>query len=811
MIKTTTVCALAAALSSASPGSGPGAAPRAGAAAEEAFLSPTFDAEAGRVTLRLPPADADGVHVECLHLVGIETGLGANDVGLDRGQMRGARLVRFRRLGSRVALELVNLGFRADGAPEAESAAVAQSFATSVLFAAEPDARDGSGAVTLDITPLLTRDLHGIAAALAGSGQGSYSVDAARSAPLVRDCAAFPRNVELGAALTFTSSSPGRLARATAPDGGALTFVQRQSFLALPDDGYERRPFHPRMGAFAVSYEDLATPLDADLTRRFAVRHRLSADAPLVYYVDRGAPGPVRSALVEGASWWAEAFEAAGFPGAFRVEVAPEGLDPLDARHNVIQWVHRSTRGWSYGNAVTDPRTGEILKGHVSLGSLRVRQDRLLFEGLVGVGRTGTGEPGDPVEVALARIRQLAAHEVGHTLGLSHNFAASAAGRASVMDYPAPRVRLTGDGRIDLSDAYDVGIGEWDEHAIRMLYEEPGAGEDAAELQRRLDAEARAAGLEFLTDADARAAGAAHPRANLWDDGADPIAGLEHALDVRAAALARFGRDRIRAGAPLARLEEVLVPLYLHHRYQVDAAVKSIGGVDYEHATNEAGMQGARAVPAADQRRAVRALARAIAPETLRLPDGVAALMLPRPPGHGSSRETFERSATSPAFDVLGAADVAARTVLAGMLQRQRLARVASQSALEAAPAFESLDAYLGEVLAAAGLPAEGAGPASPADLALRRVARVAFVEEALAVYLDARAAAPVRESLRAALGIARARLSNLGMSESASRVQAALERGRAPDDAAPAAGAPGVPPGSPIGAGAWGCPGCGW
>jgi len=811
MIKMTTVCALAAALSCASPGSGPGGAPRAEAAAADAFLSPTFDAKAGRVTLRLPAAGDDGVHVECLHLVGIETGLGANDVGLDRGQMRGARLVRFRRLGPRVALELVNLGFRADGAPAAESAAVAQSFATSVLFAAEPDARHAGGGVTLDITPLLTRDLHGIASALAGAGQGSYSIDAARSAVLASDCAAFPRNVELSAALTFTSSSPGRLARATAPDGGALTFVQRQSFLALPDEGYARRPFHPRMGAFAVSYEDLATPLDADLTRRFAVRHRLSADEPLVYYVDRGAPEPVRSALVEGASWWSEAFAAAGFPGGFRVEVAPEGLDPLDARHNVIQWVHRSTRGWSYGNAVSDPRTGEILKGHVSLGSLRVRQDRLLFEGLVGVERTGTGEPGDPVEVALARIRQLAAHEVGHTLGLSHNFAASAAGRASVMDYPAPRVRLTRDGAIDLSDAYDSGIGEWDVHAIRMLYEEPDGGEGVAALQRRLDAEARSAGLEFLTDADARAAGAAHPRANLWDDGADPIAGLEHALDVRAAAMEGFGRRNLAEGAPLARLEEVFVPLYLHHRYQVDAAVKSIGGVDYEHATNDAGMAGARPVPAEDQRRAVAALARAIAPETLRVPRGVAALLLPRPPGHGSSRETLDRGATAPAFDALGAADVAARSVLRGMLQEQRLARVASQSALEDAPAFDSLEDYLDRVLAAAGLSGDGAGAASPEDLALRNVARVAFVEEALAVYLDARSAAPVREAMRGALAKARARLSDVGMAEAAARVEAALERGRAPEDAAPAAGAPDAPPGSPIGASAWGCSGCGW
>lgn len=762
-----------------------------------AFLAPTVDAERGTVTLDLPPPDAGGVHLECLHIVGLETGLGANDVGLDRGEMGRPRLVRFQRAGSKVALMEVNLRFRAEeGSPE-ERGAVGESFAPSVLFAAEPVRRRPDGSVTLDITGLLTRDAYGLGRSLAAADQGSFAVDAGRSAVLTGRARTYPRNCDFAALLTLTSSSPGRLARATAPDGGALTFVQRQAFVALPDGDYERRPFTPRMGAFSIGYTDMSVPLDAPTARRFAIRHRLSKDEPLVYHVDRAAPEPVRSALVEGASWWAEAFEAAGFPGVFQVKVAPEGLDLLDVRNNVIQWVHRSTRGWSYGNALTDPRTGEILKGHVSLGSLRVRQDRLLFEGLLGVEGTGSGAADDPVELSLARIRQLAAHEVGHTLGLSHNFAASALGRASVMDYPAPRVRPGADGGIDVSDAYGVGVGAWDVHAIRMLYQEPGPEEDVREVMARVQAEGDAAGLLFLTDQDARPASAAHPLANLWDDGPDPVEALERALEVRARALSTFGEGNLAEGRPLAELEEVFVPLYLYHRYQVEAAVKAVGGVTYRHLPNGPGVRGMAPVDAAAQRRALETLGRTLLPETLEVPGRIAALLSPRPPGYGASRETFRRR-QGPAFDDLGAAEVAARLTLRPLMEPSRLARISAQSAERSGgpAAFESLDDYVDAVAELAGL---------RGDLErgyLHDVVRVVALQEMLRSYLAPRTANGARDAMRRGLALGGDAASRAGLVELHERIKAVLERGHAPADGDLLDGAPEAPPGSPIGCG---------
>lgn len=760
-----------------------------------------FDEIEGTARLTLPAADAFGVHATFLHVEGIETGLGANDVGLDRGAMSGARLVRFRSVGGRVLLEQLGTGFRAEDGSEAEKAAAAQSFATSVLFAAEPMVAAGGG-VSIDVTDFLVRDAHGIAATLKGSGQGSYKLDRDRSALDVDRCRAFPDNLDFSAVLTFTSSEPGRLARQTAPDGRALTFVQRQGFVRLPDAEYERRPYDPRMGALSISYLDYSADLDEPITRRFAVRHRLRRDAvtgaylPIVYYVDGAAPEPVRSALVQGASWWSDAFAAAGYPDLFRVEVAPEGLDPLDVRHNVIQWVHRSTRGWSYGNAISDPRTGEIIKGHVSLGSLRVRQDRLLFEGLLGTVKTGTGAADDPVELSLARIRQLAAHEVGHTLGLSHNFAASTNDRASVMDYPAPRVRPDGSGGLDVSDVYGVGIGAWDKHAIRMLYEEPTGDATVGELYAGLQAASERRGLIYLTDQDARSAGAAQPLANLWDDGPEPLQGLRNAMEVRRIALDAFRRDRLAEGRALSELEEVFVPVYLHHRYQVDAAVKMVGGLNYTHEINRRGVLGARPVDPAYQQRALDALMETLSPSALAVPPILERLLLPRPPGYGTSRETFARR-TSPGFDVLGAADVAARVTVRGLLHPDRLLRVvrqgqqAEQSGVEGMLSVRSiLDAMFDVARAAEGNP-------------LGTVVTNVVVEEALATYRSGRTTRAVREEiwgwLQAETGAERdsllARTPDLR-----GDVMRVLRRSGAPDEGSPAAGAPKVPPGSPIG-----------
>jgi len=656
--------------------------------ARPGLLDLYVDGEAGKVMVRLPPGRGPRRTIgEYIYYEGIVTGLGSNPVGLDRGQVGEPQLLRLRELGGKVLFEFVNLQYRALGDSPEEARAVEESFANSVIWSAEVVARDGDGSLLIDLGPFLLRDAHGVANRLADAGQGSFSLDREKSAIDVSDCLAFPDNVELEATLTFTSSKPGDEVRSVAVEPGALSFVQHQSFVRLPDSAYTPREFDPRMGSYAIRFQDYAAPLARPVERRWIVRHRLAkidpaaahstVRKPIVYYVDRAAPEPIRSALLEGAGWWSAAFEAAGFDDGFRVELLPEGADPLDVRYNVIQWVHRATRGWSYGGGVIDPRTGEQLKGHVTLGSLRVRQDRLLFEGLAGAGKSGSGAPDDPVVLALARIRQLAAHEVGHALGFAHNFAASADGRASVMDYPAPLVRITSQGELDFSQAYGVGVGEWDLHATRWAYGQFAPGSDEGAALAAIAQEGVLRNLHFLTDADARPAGAAHPRASLWDNGDDPVAALEQAMRVRRIALARFGEANLPAGAPLALLEETLVPVYFHHRFQLQAAAKVLGGLDYRYAVNGDAAPGAiaRPVSADRQRRALAVLLETLDPAVLDLPEETLRKLLPRPSGYDANREMFA-SKTAPAFDALGAAATAADLTIRQLLQPARAARL---------------------------------------------------------------------------------------------------------------------------------------
>jgi len=665
------------------------------------------DRAQGKVMAVLPPAQGErGVIGEYIHVVGIRTGLGSNPVGLDRGQISNTALLTLRRVGSRVLFEMPNLAFRALSDDAAEVAAVRESFATSVIWAAEVLGEDAAGRALIDLTGFAVRDAHGVAARLAATGQGSFSLDRERSAVDLDQLLAFPQNVELEAVLTFAGGAPGGEVRAVAPEPTAITLVQHQSLVALPAPGYAPREHDPRMGSFAVQFADYAAPLGRPILREWIVRHRLEkvdptaarspVVEPIVYYVDRGAPEPIRSALVEGASWWAQAFAAAGFEDAFRVEVMPEGAHPLDVRYNVIQWVHRQTRGWSYGGGVIDPRTGEMLKGHVSLGSLRIRQDRLLFEGLAGTAKTGTGEPDDPIVLSLARIRQLSAHEVGHTLGIAHNFAASGYGRASVMDYPAPLVEVTDDGSLDFSQAYAAGVGEWDVAAIRWAYAQfPAGADERAELGKIVD-DTLARGLIFLTDSDARAPSTANPAASLWDNGADPVAALERTLRVRRAAMSRFGEANLAPGLPLAALEEVFVPVYLHHRFQLLAAAKLVGGVDYRHAVRGDGQPASRPVAGDRQRRAVAVILQTLEPGFLDVPEPVLRLLVPRAPELPRSREQFA-GRTQPVFDSLGAAATAADFTLRLLLEPSRIARLVDQH--RRAASLPSLDEVLATLL----------------------------------------------------------------------------------------------------------------
>ncbi|MFN0181459.1 MAG: zinc-dependent metalloprotease [Gemmatimonadales bacterium] len=518
----------------------------------------------------------------------------------------------------------------------------------------------------------------------------------------------FPKNTEIEATLTFLSDAPGRWVRDVTPTAEAVTVRQHHSFIELPGPGYRPRRSDPRGGFFGISYYDYATPISQPIEQRFIARHRLQkkdptaavseAVEPIVFYLDRGVPEPIRSALLDGARWWARAFEAAGYRDAYRVELMPEGADPLDVRYNVIQWVHRQTRGWSYGATVTDPRTGEIIKGHVSLGSLRVRQDYLIAQGFLAPFLRGDESAAQAEAMALARIRQLSAHEVGHTLGIEHNYISSAHGRASVMDYPHPLVKLGPGGQIDLSEAYTNEIGAWDIEAVKFGYQDFPAGTDERAALEGIIRAARAKGLTFLTDQDARPVGSAHPTTHLWDNGVDAAAELRRMMDVRRVALARFGERAIPGGAPMATLEEVLVPLYLHHRYQVEAAVKAVAGQLYDYAMRGDGSPPVTPVPAAEQLAALDAVLSTLRPSELVLPRAVIAAIPPRPVSYGSHRELFART-TGVTFDAISPAVAAANLVAELVLHPERAARLVQQRALD--PRLPGLEQVLDRLVAA--------------------------------------------------------------------------------------------------------------
>lgn len=629
------------------------------------------------------------LETEFLYVHSLSSGVGHNDLGLDRGQIGGQAVVFFKKAGNKILMVQPNLKYRANTSNLLEAAAVEQAFAKSVLFGFEILDQQ-KGKYLIELSDMLLSDAHGVSERLADFKQGDFSVDPSRSALELSRTKAFPDNVEFEALITLSGKSDDRLIMSVTPDPHHISVVQHHSFVRLPDDNYKPRKYHPQSGAISISYMDFASPVYEPIHKRWIIRHRLEKKnpgapmsevvEPIIYYLDNGTPEPIRSALLEGGRWWSEAFEEAGFKDAFRMEMLPEGADPLDVRYNMIQWVHRSTRGWSYGNAVVDPRTGEIIKGHVSLGSLRIRQDFMIAQALLKKPYLKNNNNHKPMlDLALARIRQLSAHEIGHTLGFTHNFAASSNNRSSIMDYPHPMLRVV-DGEVVLDEAYDEGIGEWDKVTVNYAYAEFQQNEDN-HLQKILtDASFR--GLRYISDRDARAAGGAHPYAHLWDNGTSAIAELDNILEVRSTAIEHFSIDNIRQEEPYALLEDIFVPLYFLHRYQVEATSKLLGGVEYRYSVKGDTNHVLKPVPPDVQLNALAGVIHTLSSEVLMIPVEKLELFPPRPPGYERTRESFE-SQTGVTFDFLAAPSMAANLTLQYLLHPERANRLVQQKALD--------------------------------------------------------------------------------------------------------------------------------
>ncbi|WDD98310.1 zinc-dependent metalloprotease [Thalassomonas actiniarum] len=649
------------------------------------FYSFYHDQSQGKVYLEIKDFNQ-----EFLFQSSLPHGIGSNDIGLDRGQLGDTRLVRFERSGNKVFLRQLNTYYRADSDNALERQAVDEAFATSILWGFELvklDDQKQQNSVFIDYTPFLLSDIHDLATSLDQSKQGSFKIDASRSGLYQKRSKAFPENTEFEAIVTFKGSKAGDYLRSVTPDANIVSVHMHHSLIQLPDADYQSREFHPYSGYWSIEYADYASAIDEPLLKRVIPRHRLKkkkpnakvseAVEPIIYYLDPGVPEPVRSALIDGALWWDQAFSALGYKNAFQIKILPEDADPMDVRYNVIQWVHRATRGWSYGSSVIDPRTGEILKGHVTLGSLRVRQDYLIATGLTSPYKSRNADTTKMKEMALARIRQLSAHEVGHTLGIAHNFAASSNNRASVMDYPHPDIKLKG-GKVDLSQAYATDIGEWDKYVIAYGY-----GDQTTRQRQQLIKQVQNRGLKYSSDPDARPASGGQLDGHLWDNGKDAVSGFEQVVKVRKKALADFGINTLAYDRPLSELEQVLVPIYNYHRYQLEAVVKLIAGVDYFYETRDDDtIKGVANISGKQQQAALTALLSTLSSDFLTLPKDILTLIPPKAYGYKRNRESFSAN-TGLTFDAVSAAEASAKHSIGLLLNAERLARLQQQAALD--------------------------------------------------------------------------------------------------------------------------------
>ena len=671
------------------------------------FIGILHDSDTGKTYLKI-----DNVGDEFIYMSSLPFGLGSNDIGLDRGQLGETRLVEFEHARNKLFLKQKNTWFRADTDNLAEASAVTEAFASSILWGFDIiDSNENW--VLVDASDFILQDIHGVGRRLESQKQGNgYKVDTSRSAPDMGYTKAFPDNTELRSTVTLVGSDPGDYVKDTVPNPYAITLKMQHSFIRLPAPGYETRPYLPKSGLWSLQYLDYATDINNNIVHKHVRRHRLKkqdptaerseAVEPIVYYLDPGVPEPVRSALLDGARWWNEGFEALGYDNAFQVKILPEGADPMDIRYNVIQWVHRSTRGWSYGRSVTDPRTGEIIKGQVTLGSLRVRQDYLIAQGMMAPFSVNEDDQA-LMDLSLARIRQLSAHEIGHTLGIRHNFAASSYGRESVMDYPAPKFEIDPNNptRVIAPDAYDVGLGEWDKAAIAYAYTEFEEGTNELDQLKALLDEGDRKGLIYMSDADARGPGAAHAEASLWDNGENAVDELYRLINIRQTAINNFGTANLKAGRDWADLEEVFVPVYYSTRFQIHAAVKWLGGLRYDYGIKGKNRPSPQlsVVEPKDQTAALDALLETLSPEYLSIDPKLASMFVPKTVENSRTRESINGN-TGVSFDQITLAMASAQHTLGMILNSERLARIIQQHGVDnRVPSIERIGRTLHDTL----------------------------------------------------------------------------------------------------------------
>jgi hypothetical protein len=764
------------------------------------FVPFYWDSTAGKIWLEI-----DKLDTELLYVVSLPAGLGSNDIGLDRGLLGGTRIVYFNKVGRKLLMIQPNYEYRAVTTDMAERRAVEQSFAQSTLWGFTIEAETGNRFL-VDATDFVLRDAMQAANRLRRSQQGNYTFDKARSAVYLPRTKNFPQNTEIEATITLVNNdgSSGNYVQSVTPSPEAVTLRMHHSFVQLPDNNYQPRLFDIRSSFIPISYYDYSTPVSEPIEKRYIIRHRLQkknpnaaqseAVKPIIYYLDNGTPEPIRSALLEGASWWNQAFEAAGYKNAFQVKLLPDTADPMDVRYNVINWVHRSTRGWSYGASVIDPRTGEIIKGHVTLGSLRVRQDYLIAEGLLAPYEKGIPADNKMMKMALERLKQLSAHEVGHTIGLMHNYASSVNNRGSVMDYPHPLVRLNAKGEIDLSNAYDNKIGEWDKVAITWGYQDFPKGTNEAIALNKILSEATKKGLQFISDRDARAPGGLHPQAHLWDNGVNAVEELKEVMKVRTKALSQFGEKNIRTGMPMATLEDALVPVYFFHRYQIEAVTKLLGGMSYTYSLRGDGQLVTDILPKKAQQEALDAIIACLHPKELELPGSITRLIPVRPSGYDFTRELFKKR-TGLAFDALAPAETAADLPLSFLFNSERLSRMVQYELSGALGLSEMIDKLINATWKSEKL----TGMHQLIQLQTEQVLLTYLLSSSVDENLSFAARGIVQKALADLKSFIEEKKKAISDTTYLAHLTLALERMKAPDKAKPTVHAA-IPPGAPIG-----------